>query len=97
MRKLALAFAATTALEFAIPTFAADAPRAGRRHDGDHGSKKVVLRHGESHHGIERREVRMHRDHGRHAGWRHSHHGGKKTVIIKPSHGKTVIKKKFES
>ena len=40
------------------------------------------------------REVRMHRDYGRHEGWRHGHHG-KKVVIIKKGHGRTVIKKKI--
>jgi hypothetical protein len=45
--------------------------------------KKVVIKHG---------------DRGRHHGWRHSNHGGKKVVIIKRGghHGsKTVIKKKI--
>jgi hypothetical protein len=44
------------------------------------------------------REVRMHRDYDRHEGWRHRHHDGQRTVIIKKHRDgqRTVIKKKIE-
>ena len=42
------------------------------------------------------KKVVLHRDNGRHEGWRHSRHHGASKVVIKKGHGKTVIKKKFE-
>jgi hypothetical protein len=43
------------------------------------------------------KKVVIHRDHGRHEGWRHSrHYGASKKVVIKHGQGKTVIKKRVE-
>jgi hypothetical protein len=87
MKKLAIALAATAALAFTAPAFAAsDAPMKvaqaevkvkigeGREHRG------MERREGRMH--MERREVRMHRDRDWHEGRRH-HRQGDKVVIIK--------------
>jgi len=101
MKTLALAMAAAATLAFTAPSFAASAApdriqlaqadvnvRIGDR-DHDRGA-----RHERREHRMHR-EVRMHRDYDRHEGWRHHHHG-KKVVVIKKGHGRTVIKKKIE-
>ena len=109
MKTLALAMAAAATLAFTAPTFAASAApdriqlaqadvtvkKVTRSEDGMR--KKVVIRHGEGRGHRMHREVRMHRDYGRHEGWRHRHHDGRRVVIIKKhGGGKTVIKKKIE-
>jgi hypothetical protein len=100
MKTLALALAAAATLAFTAPSFAASAAperiqlaqadvkvRIGDR-DHDRGARREHRMH---------REVRMHRDYGRHEGWRHRHHDGQRTVIIKKHRdGSTVIKKKIE-
>ena len=101
MKTFALALAAAATLAFTVPGFAASAApdriqlaqadvnvRIGDR-DHDRGA-----RHERREHRMHR-EVRMHRDYDRHEGWRHHHHG-KKVVVIKKGHGRTVIKKKIE-
>jgi len=95
MRKFALATAAVAALAFSAP--ASTAPAFAQ-------DVKVKVKTGERHHGegMRHRDVKkvvIHRDHGRHEGWRHSHHYGatKKKVIIRHGEGgssKTVIKKR---
>ncbi len=76
MKKLAFTAAALAAMAFTAPAFAQDVNvRIG---GGDH--HRPMMRHMERH--MERHEVRMHRDHGRHEGWRRHHHG-EKVVIIK--------------
>src|SRR3954471_19665503 len=91
MRKFALATAAVAALAFSAPTFTAPAFAQ---------DVKVKIKSGDRHHdGMRHRNVSktvIHRDHGRHEGWRHSRHCGASKVVIKKGHGKTVIKKKFE-
>jgi len=108
MKTLALAMAAAATLVFTAPSFAASAPdrvqlaqadvtvkKVTRSEDGMR--KKVVIRHREGGERRMHREVRMHRDYGRHEGWRHRHHDGRRVVIIKKyGGGKTVIKKKIE-
>jgi hypothetical protein len=101
MKTFALVLAAAATLAFTAPGFAASAApdriqlaqadvnvRIGDR-DHDRGA-----RHERREHRMHR-EVRMHRDYDRHEGWRHHHHG-KKVVVIKKGHGRTVIKKKIE-
>jgi hypothetical protein len=101
MKTLALALAAAATLAFTAPSFAASAApdriqlaqadvkvRIGDR-DHDRGDRREHRMH---------REVRMHRDYDRHEGWRHRHHDGQRTVIIKKHRDgqRTVIKKKIE-
>ena len=102
MKTLALALAAAATLAFTAPSFAASAA-PDRIHlaqadvkvrigDRDHGRDRGERREHRMH-----REVRMHRDYGRHEGWRHRHHDGQRTVIIKKHRdGTTVIKKRIE-
>jgi hypothetical protein len=99
MKTLALAMAAAATLAFTAPSFAASAAPdriqlaqadVSVRIGGDH-------HRGDRHRHSDRREVRMHRDHGRHEGWRdHDRHHGNKVVIIKKhrGNGTTVIKKR---
>jgi hypothetical protein len=97
MKTLALALAAAATLAFTAPSFAASAPDRIQLAQAD-----VKVRIGDHDRGERRehrmhREVRMHRDYGRHEGWRHRHHDGQRTVIIKKHrNGTTVIKKKVE-
>ncbi|MEJ0078117.1 MAG: hypothetical protein WDO17_22280 [Alphaproteobacteria bacterium] len=90
MRKFALATAAVAALALSVPAFTAPASaqdvkvrigdRHGDRHHGDHDR----MRHRDV------KKVIIHRDHGRHEGWRHHEgrrHEGHKTVIIKKREG----------
>jgi hypothetical protein len=100
MKTLALAMAAAATLAFTAPSFAASAApdriqlaqadvkvRTGDR-DHDRGERRAHRMH---------REVRMHRGYDRNEGWRHRHHEGSRTVIIKKHRGgTTVIKKKTE-
>ena len=103
MKTLALALAAAATLAFTAPSFATSAApdrihlaqadvkvRIGDR-DHDRAGRREHREH------RMHREVRMHRDYGRHEGWRHRHHDGQRTVIIKKHRdGTTVIKKKIE-
>ena len=75
MKKIAFATAALAALAFTAPAFAQGV--SVRIGEGDH-HRGHMERH------MERHDVRMHRDHWRHEGWRHhDRHHGKKVVIIK--------------
>jgi len=103
MKTLALVMAAAAGLAFTAPSLAASAApdrihlaqadvnvRVGER-DRDRGERREHREH------RMHREVRMHRDFDRHEGWRHRHHYGQRTVIIKKHRdGATVVKKKIE-
>jgi hypothetical protein len=88
MRKFALATAAAAALLFTAPSFSGVTTPAEAATTVV--KKKVVVKHGDR-----GRHMGRYGDRGRHLGWRHSNHGGKKVVVIKKGHGKTVIKKKI--
>lgn len=99
MKTLALAMAAAATLAFTAPTFAASAaPDRIQLAQADVTVRVGGERHGDRHMRRMHREVRMHRDYGRHEGWRHRHHDGmRRTVIIKKrGNGTTVIKKRIE-
>jgi hypothetical protein len=83
MKTLALAMAAAATLAFTAPSFAASA--APGRIQLAQADVNVRIGDRDHHRGDRRmhREVRMHRDHDRHEGWRHRHHEGSRTVIIK--------------
>jgi hypothetical protein len=102
MKTLALAMAAAATLAFTAPSFAASAaPDRIQLAQADvkvriGGDRDRGARHERREHRMHR-EVRMHRDYGRHEGWRHRHHDGQRTVIIKKHrNGTNVIKKKIE-
>jgi hypothetical protein len=71
MRKITLALAALVTVAIAAPAMAQD-------RDDHHGTKKVIIKRGGEHHGMEMR--RMHRMHGMDM---HRMHGGTKKVVIK--------------
>lgn len=93
MRKLALALAATAAMAFTAPAFAYDGAAAPKMQLAQ-ADMKIKVGEGREHRGegrehrrgMERRDVRMHRDNGRHEGWRRDRHHGGKVVIIKKMH-----------
>jgi hypothetical protein len=99
MKTLALAMAAAATLAFTAPTFAASA--APDRIQLAQADVNVRIGGGDRDRGERRhhrmnREVRMHRDHGRHEGWRHRDHGKRVVVIKKHRNGTTVIKKRVD-
>ena len=98
MKTLALALAAAATLAFTAPTFAAGAaPDRIQLAQADVNVRIGGDRdRGERRHHRMHREVRMHRDHGRHEGWRHRDHGKKVVIIKKHRNGTTVIKKRVD-
>jgi hypothetical protein len=98
MKTLALAMAAAATLAFTAPTFAASAaPDRIQLAQADVNVRIGGDRdRGERRHHRMHREVRMHRDHGRHEGWRHRDHGKKVVIIKKHRNGTTVIKKRTD-
>ena len=70
MKRFGYVIAALGAMAIAAPSIAS--------------AETVVVKH-RDHHSGPRAELRVHRDHGWHEGWRHHRHADK-TVIIKKHH-----------